>query len=95
MICDSTPDVSQTEQNILLVRYVHQDKDSGVWETTERSIQFKDFHKKTYRDISEIPQAASQDSGIPLENCRRQGYDNGANMSGNVKGVKMVLHKTH
>lgn len=53
VICDSRPDISHTEQNVLLVRYVHQDKDSCVWKITERFIQLKDVHKKTGRDISE------------------------------------------
>ncbi|XDV16533.1 hypothetical protein PO909_016205, partial [Leuciscus waleckii] len=55
VICDSTPDISHTEQNVLLIRYVHQDKeDSGVWKIVERFIEFKDFHKKTGQEISEM-----------------------------------------
>lgn len=45
VICDSTPDISHTEQNVLLLKYVHQDKNSGVWEITERFLQFKDLKK--------------------------------------------------
>lgn len=82
VICDSTPDISHTEQNVLLVRYVHQDKDTGVWAITERFVQFKDFHKKTGAEISEMIKAVLQENDIPLEDCRGQGYDNGANMSG-------------
>lgn len=31
---------------------------------------------------------ALQSKGIPLQECRGQGYDNGAKMSGKVKGVQ-------
>uniref|UniRef100_A0A1A8IJ03 TTF-type domain-containing protein n=2 Tax=Nothobranchius kuhntae TaxID=321403 RepID=A0A1A8IJ03_NOTKU len=86
VICDSTPDISHTEQNVLLVRYVHQHKDSDVWEITERFI-----HKKTGREVSQMIQTVLKDSGISLDDCRGQGYDNGANMSGKVKGVQAQI----
>ncbi|KAL6475705.1 hypothetical protein MHYP_G00167450 [Metynnis hypsauchen] len=71
VICDSTPDISHTEQNVLLVRYVHHDKeDSGVWKIVERFIEFKDFHKKTGQEISEMILEALQSNGIPLQECR-------------------------
>ncbi|KAL6479320.1 hypothetical protein MHYP_G00127530 [Metynnis hypsauchen] len=79
------------QQNVLLVRYVHHDKeDSGVWKIVERFIEFKDFHKKTGQEISEMILEALQSNGIPLQECRGQGYDNGANMSGKVKGVQAL-----
>ncbi|KAL6456301.1 hypothetical protein MHYP_G00348440 [Metynnis hypsauchen] len=96
VICDSTPDISHTEQNVLLVRYVHHDKeDSGVWKIVERFIEVKDFHKKTGQEISEMILEALQSNGIPLQECRGQGYDNGANMSGKVKGVQAQILKVN
>uniref|UniRef100_A0A3B1IJ48 TTF-type domain-containing protein n=1 Tax=Astyanax mexicanus TaxID=7994 RepID=A0A3B1IJ48_ASTMX len=96
VICDSTPDISHTEQNVILVRYVHQDKeDRGVWKIVERFIEFKDFHKKTGQEISEMIIEALQSNGIPLQECRGQGYDNGANMSGKVKGVQAQILKAN
>lgn len=96
VICDSTPDISHTEQNVLLIRYVHQDKeDSGVWKIVERFIEFKDFHKKTGQEISEMILEVLQSNGIPLQDCRGQGYDNGANMSGKVKGVQAQILKVN
>ena len=87
IICDSTPDVSHTEQNVLLIRYTHQDGE--VWKITERFCQFKDFFKKTGREIAEmICEVLQEARGIPLEEFRGQGCDNGANMSGKVKGVQ-------
>lgn len=91
VICDSTPDISHTEQNVLLLRYVHQDKNSGVWEITERFLQFKDFNKKSGKEISQMILDMLKDSSVPLEDCRGQGYDNGANMSGKVKGVQAQI----
>jgi predicted esterase len=49
--------------------------------------------KKTGREISEKIQAVLQDRGIPLEDCRGQGYDNGAKISGKVKGVQAQILK--
>lgn len=46
IICDATPDISHTEQNVLLIRYVHYNEDANEWEITERFIEFKQFHKK-------------------------------------------------
>lgn len=87
---------SHTEQNVLLIRYVHQDKeDSGVWKIVERFIEFKDFHKKTGQEISEMILEVLQSNGIPLQDCRGQGYDNGANMSGKVKGVQAQILKVN
>lgn len=40
-------------------------------------------------------QAVLQDGGIPLEHRRGQGYDNGANMSGKLKGMQAQILKTN
>lgn len=93
IICDSTPDVSHTEQNVLLFRYTYQDRE--VWKITERFCQIKDFFKKTGREISEMICDVLQARGIPLEDCRGQGYNNGANMSGKVKDVQANILKAN
>lgn len=92
----STPDISHIEQNVLLVRYVHHNKeDSGVWKIIERFIKFKDFDKKTGQEISEMILEALQSNGMPLQECRGLGYDNGANMSGKVKEVQAQILKVN
>lgn len=91
LICDSTPDISHTEQNVLLLRYVYKDAES--WKIFERFCQFKDFFKKTGKDIAGMIQGVLQECGIPLEDCRGQGYDNAANMSGKFKGVQAEILK--
>lgn len=70
-------------------------EDSGVWKIVERFIEFKDFHKKTGQEISEMIPEALQSNGIPLQDYRGQGYDNGANMSGKVKGVQAQILKVN
>lgn len=80
---------------MLLVRYAYQDKESSNWEIMERFIQFKDFYRKTGREISEMIEAVLEENGIPLKDCREQGYDNGANMSGKVKGVQAEILKAN
>lgn len=84
------------EQNVLLVRYVHHDKEgSGLWKVLERFIEFKNFHKKTGQEISEIILEALKANDIHIQDCRGQGYDNGANMSGKVKGVQAQILKVN
>lgn len=34
-------------------------------------------------------EAVLEENGLPLKDCRGQGYDNGANMSGKMKGVQV------
>ena len=93
VICDATPDISHTEQNVVLLRYVKYDKEKDEWEITERFLEFRDFHKKTGSEIAEMIHAVLRDHGIDIGDCRGQGYDNGANMSGNIKGVQAQILK--
>lgn len=41
IICDATPDISNLEQNVLILRYVSQTE--GEWEINECLLEFKDF----------------------------------------------------
>lgn len=94
VICDATPDISHTEQNVVLIRYVnYYNKETDDWEITERFLEFKDFHKKTGSEIAEMIENVLQDKGIDIADCRGQGYDNGENMSGKVKGVQTQILK--
>lgn len=40
-------------------------------------------------------EAVLEEKGIPLKDYRGQGYDNGANMSGKVKGVQAEILKAN
>lgn len=91
IICDATPDISNVEQNTLLLRYVSNDVNGKGWIINERFIEFIDFAKKTGKEIANMIEGALQRHGIDIADCRGQGYDNGSNMSGKVKGVQAQI----
>ena len=95
IICDATPDISHAEQNVLLIRYVHYNENENEWQITERFTEFKQFHKKTGSEIAGMIENMLKELGIDISDCRGQGYDNGANMSGKVKGVQAQILKTN
>ncbi|XP_004212232.1 zinc finger MYM-type protein 1-like [Hydra vulgaris] len=88
MIVDATPDTAHIEQNVFILRYVLQDKLTGKYEVKERFLEFVDCNKKTGEDIANIITSTLQKHKIPLMCCRGQGYDNGSNMKGSVKGAQ-------
>ncbi|XP_004212075.2 zinc finger MYM-type protein 1-like [Hydra vulgaris] len=88
MIVDATPDTAHIEQNAFILRYVLQDKLTGKYEVKERFLEFVDCNKKTGEDIANIIISTLQKHKISLMCCRGQGYDNGSNMKGSVKGAQ-------
>ncbi len=66
-------------------------KNVDDWEITERFLEFKDFYKKTRSEIAGMIESVLMDRGIDISDCRGQGYDNGANMSGKIKGVQAQI----
>lgn len=81
---------------MVLIRYVRYNKETDDWEITKRFLEFKNFHRKTGSEITEKFENVLDDKGIDIGDCRGQGYDNGANMSGRVKGVQgQILKKNH
>ncbi|XP_066436824.1 zinc finger MYM-type protein 1-like [Eleutherodactylus coqui] len=84
VIVDTTPD---DEQNVLLLRYVCQDADSK-FEISERFVQFLNFSSKTSEAITNEIISTLDSFNIPLDDCRSQRYDSGANMRGQVNGVQ-------
>jgi len=54
VIADATPDISHTEQNVVMLQYVKYDKEKDEWDITERFLEFKDFYKKTRSEIAEM-----------------------------------------
>ncbi|KAJ8887507.1 hypothetical protein PR048_013722 [Dryococelus australis] len=64
--------------------------------TLERFVEFLVFNAKTGKDITIEVLSVLEINQIPLEDCRAQGYDNGSNMCGKVKGVKRrILEKNN
>ena len=92
VIVDGTLDASHTEQITFVLRYAHCSEEN-VWDTNykERFLKFEDCEKKRGCDIAELLCKVSEGSGIDLQNCRGQGYDNWANMVGKYKGVQAII----
>ncbi|KAG8444242.1 hypothetical protein GDO86_009431 [Hymenochirus boettgeri] len=95
IICDATPDISHTEQNVIIIRYVHRDSSKRTWNIEEGFIEFFDFFKKTGEEIAEMIMSRLSKFGLDLCDCRGQGYDNGANMSGRIKGVQARIQEKY
>jgi len=96
VIVDATPDVSHQEQNVLILRYVLYISENKTFEIKERFIEFLNFNEKTGESIASELLKALERHKIPLADCRAQAYDNGANMSGKIKGVQArILEKNH
>lgn len=94
VICDATPDISHMEQNVILLRYVaKKEKENDQLEIIERFLHFKAFNGKTGREISEMKLKTLEEHCIDISDCRGQRFDNGANMSGKVKGVQAEIKK--
>ncbi len=88
VICDAT----HVEQNVILLRYIA-NEENNQWEIIECFLQFKAFNGKTGREISEIILKTLEEHGIAISDCWGQGFDNGVNMSGKVKGVQAEIKK--
>ena len=95
IIVDATPDSSHVEQTSFILRYVHC-KDKVTYEVQERFLEFVDCNPKTGESIAELINETLRKNGIPLADCRGQGYDNGSNMSGSYKGAQArIIQKNH
>jgi len=70
----------------LILRYVPQNEKTPKY-IYERFIEFIIFKEKTEEGISNRLISRLESYKIPLLDCRGQDYDNGANMSGKIKGV--------
>ena len=90
IIVDGTPDVSHTEQITFVLRYAHLAQ-GNVWEIKERFLKYEDCEKKKGRDIAQLICKVLEESGIDLQNCRGQGYNNGANMAGIYRGAQAII----
>ena len=91
LIVDATPGVSHQEQNVFILRYIIQNKDSKQYEKKERFVKFVNCNEKNGEDITNEILTVLTENNIPLEDCRAQGYDGGTNVCGKVKGVQSRL----
>lgn len=86
ILFDCTPDMSRKEQMTEIIRYVLI-KD-GQCTIEESFIDFFESHEKTGLGLATEILEKIKNDGLNLDNCRGQGYDNGANMAGKYKGVQ-------
>lgn len=84
---DSTPDVSNSDQMTLIIRYVSPEDNSPV----ERFLKFIPItgHRSEYLATTVLTELDS--IGIDIKNCRGQSYDNASNMAGQYSGVQMRI----
>lgn len=56
-------------------------------------LQYVKYDKKSGSEIGELIDAVLCDHGRDFGDCRRKGYENGANMSGKIKGIQAQILK--
>ena len=91
IMVDSTPDSSHVEQTTFLLRYLV--RNESRFEIVERFLKFVDCSDKTGSAIAQMITETLESHAIPLVDCRAQGYDNAANMSGKYNGAQAIIQK--
>lgn len=86
IMVDGTPDASHTEQTTFVLRYLVEEM--GEFVIKERFLNFVDCCEKTGAEIAALIVNTLIEFEIPLNDCRGQGYDNAANMSGKYNGTQ-------
>lgn len=92
IILDCTPDASKIEQMTMIIRYVlinqtHYNSKTEVI-IKESFLGFVPIEKSTGLKLTEVLLTELDKLGLPLQNMRGQGYDNGSNMKGSRAGVQ-------
>lgn len=90
IIVDCTQDVSKVEQMSIVFRFVNI-SDNGNVEIREHFFEFLTVEKTDSETLANHIVEELEKHGIPIENMRGQGYDNGANMKGKHAGVQKKL----
>ncbi|KAF0717433.1 zinc finger MYM-type protein 1-like, partial [Aphis craccivora] len=90
IIMDCTPDISRQEQLSLVIRIVDMSLDDEFTNPTikEFFIDFTNICSSTGLNLSNVLLKKLKDYDIDIADCCGQGYDNGANMVGQYKGVQ-------
>ena len=86
IILDCTPDISHQEQMTLIIRMVNVTSDCPTIE--EHFMGFIPVEESTGKALTDSLLCMLQNLGLSLQDCRGQGYDNGANMKGKNVGVQ-------
>ena len=86
VILDCTPDVIHKEQMSLIVRFV--DVSHCDIKVVEHFIEYFIVEDTTGKGLLDLLLAEIDKLGLNIDDCRGQGYDNGANMKGKHEGVQ-------
>ena len=88
IIVDATPDVAHVEQTTFVLRYLLKADCGNEYEIKERFLRFVNCNEKTGEQIAAMILETLRDNHIPIQDCRAQAYDNGANMSEKYNGAQ-------
>ncbi|CAN7952242.1 unnamed protein product [Ixodes pacificus] len=83
LILDCTPDISHTEKMSFTLRFLDTIDDKVPIQ--EHFIGFKTVCESTGEGLTKAIMSTLEEGDIMIEDCRGQGYDNGANMKGKGK----------
>lgn len=86
IMVDSTPDVSKMDQLSFVIRSVECNKNECL--IKESFMGFITTTEKTGIGLCNVILKKLEDWKLDIMDCRGQGYDNGANMSGKYNGVQ-------
>ena len=91
IIVDSAPDSSHAEQTTFLLRYlVRHDSRFAI---EERFLIFVNRSDKAGSDIAPMTTETLESHSVPLADCKAQGYNNEANMSGKWNGAQAIINE--
>lgn len=91
LLFDCTPDVSHNEQMSEIIRYVY--IANGKVKIEESFIDFIITEEKTGEGLASDIMKKLQDDQLDIQDARGQGYNNGANMAGNYRGVQARIQE--
>nr|XP_022906932.1 zinc finger MYM-type protein 1-like [Onthophagus taurus] len=85
IILDCTPDISNTEQMTIIIRFVSTDDQVQI---QEHFLGFIDIKDSTGEGLTNYIIEKIKEFNLDISNLRGQGYDNGANMKGKNNGLQ-------
>ncbi|KAF0721289.1 zinc finger MYM-type protein 1-like, partial [Aphis craccivora] len=91
LLFDCIPDIYHNEQISEIIRYVY--VTNGKVKIEESFIDFIITEEKTGEGLASDIMKKLQDDQLDIQDARRQGYDNGANMAVNYRGVQAQIQE--
>lgn len=88
IMVDCTSDLAHVEQTSIILRYVSLCPIQNKFKIDERFLSLSAIHDTTGLGITDTIIGQLEKFKLNVQNLRGQGYDNGANMVGIVKGVQ-------